>query len=191
MMHPSRDGRHARPYCRQACLLPRFNQIDHFPSDRGQPPRRGLGPGRMEFFERSALCHHTCPGPALPEVPDFKRPYISRRHGPGVAADIYESKSEFAIGFYKMVEAHGVGGMSPVSSSSMAEWVRTADALRTSRPGELVGPAEGTRNARYVTFQRGQRQCLAFVHNGPMVNGQVNWILGAAFCRELGIAYSV
>jgi len=39
-----------------------------------------------------------------------------------------ESKSEFAIGFYKMLEAHGVGGMSPVSSSSMAEWVRTADA---------------------------------------------------------------
>lgn len=95
-----------------------------------------------------------------------------------------EPKSEFAIGFYKMVEAHGVGGMSPVSSSSMAEWVRTADALKNITSGGTGWASGGDSNARYVTFQRGPRQCLAFVHNGPMVNGQVNWILGAAFCRD-------
>jgi hypothetical protein len=95
-----------------------------------------------------------------------------------------ESKSEFAIGFYKMLEAHGVGGMSPVSSSSMAEWVRTADALKNITSGGTGWANGGDPSARYVTFQRGQRQCLAFVHNGPAVNGQVNWILGAAFCRD-------
>ena len=96
-----------------------------------------------------------------------------------------DSKSEFAIGFYKMLEAHGVGGMSPVSSSNMAEWVRTADALKhITSGGTGWATSGGDSSARYVTFQRGQRQCLAFVHNGPMVNGQVNWILGAAFCRD-------
>jgi hypothetical protein len=95
-----------------------------------------------------------------------------------------ESKSEFAIGFYKMLEAHGVGGMSPVSSSGMADWIRTADALKNITSGGTGWASGGDSSARYVTFQRGQRQCLAFVHNGPVVNGQVNWILGAAFCRE-------
>ena len=95
-----------------------------------------------------------------------------------------DTKSEFAIGFYKMVEAHGVGGMSPVSSSSMAEWVRTADALKNITAGGTGWASGGDSSARYVTFQRGQRQCLAFVHNGPMVNGQANWIVGAAFCRD-------
>jgi hypothetical protein len=95
-----------------------------------------------------------------------------------------DTKSEFAIGFYKMVEAHGVGGMSPVSSSGMAEWVRTADALKNITGGGTAWASGGDSSARYVTFQRGPRQCLAFVHNGPMVNGQVNWILGAAFCRD-------
>ena len=36
----------------------------------------------------------------------------------------------------------------------------------------------------YLTFQKPQRQCVAFVRNGPAVGGQINWILGAAFCRE-------
>jgi hypothetical protein len=95
-----------------------------------------------------------------------------------------DSKSEFAIGFYKMLEAHGVGGMSPVSYSGMAEWVRTADALKHITSGGTGWATSGGAGARYVTFQRGQRQCLAFVNNGPVVNGQVNWILGAAFCRD-------
>jgi hypothetical protein len=95
-----------------------------------------------------------------------------------------DTKSEFAIGFYKMVEAHGYGGMSPVSYSNMAEWVRTADALKNITSGGTGWANGGDSNARYVTFQRGQRQCLAFVHNGPAVNGQVNWLLGAAFCRD-------
>lgn len=96
-----------------------------------------------------------------------------------------DSKSEFAIGFYKMVEAHGVGGMSPVSYSNMAEWVRTADALKhITSGGTGWATSGGDANARYVTFQRAQRQCIAFVHNGSIVNGQVNWILGAAFCRD-------
>jgi hypothetical protein len=95
-----------------------------------------------------------------------------------------DSKSEFAIGFYKMIEAHGVGGMSPVSYSSMAEWVRTADALKNITSGGTGWASGGDASARYVTFQKAQRQCLAYVHNGPLVNGQVNWILGAAFCRD-------
>ena len=37
---------------------------------------------------------------------------------------------------------------------------------------------------RFVTFQKAQRQCVAFVRNGPAINGQQKWILGAAFCRE-------
>ena len=96
-----------------------------------------------------------------------------------------DSQSESSIGFYKMVEAHGVGGMSPVSYSGIAEWVRTADALKhITSGGTGWATSGGDSSARYVTFQRGQRQCIAFVHNGPIVNGQVNWILGAAFCRD-------
>jgi len=95
-----------------------------------------------------------------------------------------DTKSEVAIGFYKMVEAHGVGGMSPVSSSGMADWVRTADALKHITAGGTGWASGGNSSARYVTFQRAQRHCIAFVHNGPLVNGQVNWILGAAFCRD-------
>jgi len=91
-----------------------------------------------------------------------------------------DAKSEFAIGFYKMLEAHGVGGMSPVSSSGMAEWVRTADALKSITSGGTGWTSGGTGSARYVTFKKGQRQCIAFVQNGP----SVNWILGAAFCRD-------
>jgi hypothetical protein len=34
-----------------------------------------------------------------------------------------DSQSESSIGFYKMVEAHGVGGMGPVSASTMVDWV--------------------------------------------------------------------
>jgi len=92
-----------------------------------------------------------------------------------------DSKSEFAIGLYKLVEAHGVGGMSPVPSSGEADWIRTADALKNVTSG--AGGWASAGNA-YVTFQKSQRQCIGFVRNGPTVSGQVNWILGAAFCRE-------
>jgi hypothetical protein len=96
-----------------------------------------------------------------------------------------DSKSEFAIGLYRLVEAHGIGGMSAVASSTAIDWLRTADALKNVTAGgggwALSGSQAGD---HYVTFQKSQRQCIAFVRNGPAVNGQLNWILGAAFCRE-------
>lgn len=96
-----------------------------------------------------------------------------------------DSKSEFAIGFYRIVQAHGVGGMSPVSSSGAVEWLRGADALKNVTAGASGWAAtQSTAYDRYVTYQKPQRQCIAFVRNGPVINGQVNWILGAAFCRE-------
>ena len=36
----------------------------------------------------------------------------------------------------------------------------------------------------YVTFQKAQRRCIGFVRNGSGSPGQLNWILGAVFCRE-------
>lgn len=96
-----------------------------------------------------------------------------------------DSKSEFAIGLYRLVEAHGVGGLSPVSSSSAVDWIRTADALKTVTSGAVGWASSGsTAGDHYMTFQKPQRQCIGFVRNGPAINGQLNWILGAAFCRE-------
>jgi hypothetical protein len=96
-----------------------------------------------------------------------------------------DSKSEFAIGLYRLVEAHGVGGMSAVASSTAIEWLRTADALKNVTTGGGGWALSGSQGGdHYVTFQKAQRQCIAFVRNGPAVNGQLNWILGAAFCRE-------
>jgi hypothetical protein len=96
-----------------------------------------------------------------------------------------DSKSEFAIGLYRLVEAHGVGGMSPVASSTAIDWIRTADALKNVSAGGGGWALSGSQGGdHYVTFQKSQRQCIAFVRNGPAVNGQLNWILGAAFCRE-------
>jgi hypothetical protein len=92
-----------------------------------------------------------------------------------------DSKSEFAIGLYRLVEAHGVGGMSPVASSGMAEWLRTADALKNVTSGASAWSWTG---GQYVTFQKPQRQCIGFVRNGPIVGSAMNWILGAVFCRE-------
>jgi len=96
-----------------------------------------------------------------------------------------DSKSEVAIGLYRLVEAHGVGGMSAVASSTAIDWIRTADALKNVTAGgggwALSGSQAGD---HYLTFQKPQRQCVAFVRNGPGGNGQLNWILGAAFCRE-------
>src|SRR5215475_12556890 len=46
-----------------------------------------------------------------------------------------DSKSEFAIGLYRLVQAHGVGGLSPVASSGAIDWLRTADALKNVTTG--------------------------------------------------------
>jgi hypothetical protein len=92
-----------------------------------------------------------------------------------------DSKSEFAIGLYRLVEAHGVGGMSPAGASGMIDWLRTADALKNVTTGASGWALSGS---QYVTFQKPNRQCIGFVRNGPAVNGQINWILGATFCRE-------
>lgn len=96
-----------------------------------------------------------------------------------------DSKSEVAIGLYRLVTAQGAGGFSPVASSGAVDWLRTADALKTVTTGAggwaLTGSVAGD---HYVTFQKAQRQCIGFVRNGPGTAGQLNWLLGAAFCRE-------
>jgi hypothetical protein len=96
-----------------------------------------------------------------------------------------DSKSEIAIGLYRLVEPHGVGGLSPVSTSSAPEWLRTADSLKNVTSG-ASGWASGASRAgdHYVTFQKPGRQCIGFVRNGQVVSGQLTWILGATFCRE-------
>jgi len=96
-----------------------------------------------------------------------------------------DSKSEVAIGLYRLVEAHGVGGMSAVAGSTAIDWLRTADALKNVTASGSGWTLNGSQAGdHYVAFQKAQRQCIAFVRNGPAVNGQINWILGAAFCRE-------
>lgn len=93
-----------------------------------------------------------------------------------------DSVSEFAIGYYRLVAAHGTGGMSPVTSNSaLIDWVRTADALKhVSGGGTNWAVATSPTGERYVTFQKGSRQCIGFVRNSPANN----WTLGATFCRE-------
>ena len=92
-----------------------------------------------------------------------------------------DAKSEVAIGLYKLIEAHGGGGMSAVAGSGMAEWLRTADALRNVTSGASAWSWTG---GEYVTFQKPQRQCIGFVRNGPVTGGVMHWTLGAVFCRE-------
>jgi hypothetical protein len=93
-----------------------------------------------------------------------------------------DTRSEFAIGYYRLVAAHGVGGMSPVTSNSaLIDWVRTADALKhVSGGGTNWAVSTSPSGERYVTFQKGNRQCIGFVRNSPANN----WTLGATFCRE-------
>jgi hypothetical protein len=92
-----------------------------------------------------------------------------------------DQKSEFAIGLYSLVQAHGSDGMSPVAANSgMIDWIRASEALRTVATGGTGWAVSGD----HVTFQKPQRQCIGFVRNGPAYNGQQKWILGAAFCRE-------
>jgi hypothetical protein len=96
-----------------------------------------------------------------------------------------DTKSEFAIGLYRLVQAHGVGGLSAVASSGAVDWLRTADALKNVTTGAGGWAYTGSRAGdHYVTFQKAQRQCIGFVRNGSGTPGQLNWILGAAFCRE-------
>ena len=100
-----------------------------------------------------------------------------------------DTKSEFAIGYYRLVAAHGVGGMSPVTSSSaLIDWIRTADALKNvSAGGGNWAVATSPTGERYVTFQKGNRQCIGFVRNSPANN----WTLGATFCRESAVPVPV
>ncbi len=58
----------------------------------------------------------------------------------------------------------------------MIEWIRAADSLKSVTSGGTGWTMSGS---EAVTFQKSQRQCIAFVRNG-----QPNWILGAALCRE-------
>jgi hypothetical protein len=92
-----------------------------------------------------------------------------------------DSKSEVAVGFYKLVEAHGVGGIGQLAASNMIDWLRTADALKNVTSGASGWALSGS---AYVTFQKANRQCIGFVRNGPATSGQINWVLGATFCRE-------
>ena len=96
-----------------------------------------------------------------------------------------DSKSEFAIGLYRLVEAHGVGGMSAVSSSSAVDWLRTADALKNVTAGAGGWALSGSKAGDHY---RDVPKTPAPVHRlraqWPAVGGQLNWILGAAFCRE-------
>jgi hypothetical protein len=93
-----------------------------------------------------------------------------------------DSKSESEVGLYSIVEARGTGGLPAVApGSSMIEWIRTADALKNVTAGGTGwAMSGGAAREPYLTFQKGGRQCLAFVRNGP---GQ-RWLLGAAFCRD-------
>ena len=64
-----------------------------------------------------------------------------------------DSKSEFAIGLYRLVAAHGVGGLSPVASSGAVDWLRTADALKnvtTGAGGWALTRQHGRRSLRDV-----------------------------------------
>ncbi len=93
-----------------------------------------------------------------------------------------DAKSEVAVGLYKLVEAHGVGGMSPATGAAIIDWLRTAEALKNVTSGASSWALAG---GQYATFQKSNRQCIGYVRNGTLRSaGQVNWILGATFCRE-------
>ena len=96
-----------------------------------------------------------------------------------------DSKSDFAIGLYRLLQAHGGGGFSPVASSGAVDWLRTADVLENITGGAAGWAYTGSRAGdHYVKFQKAQRQCFGFVRNGSGTPGQLNWIMGATFCRE-------
>jgi len=90
-----------------------------------------------------------------------------------------DATSEAAFGLYRLVEPKGVGGMGPLTSS-MADWLRNADALRSVTAGSFGW----TQNNQYVAFQRPNRHCVGFARTGPPPGGTVYWILGGALCRD-------
>lgn len=90
-----------------------------------------------------------------------------------------DASSEAAIGLYRLVEPKGVGGMGP-ATSSMTDWLRNADSLRSVTAGAFGW----TQNDQYVAFQRPSRHCVGFMRTGPPPGGTVYWILGGAFCRD-------
>lgn len=90
-----------------------------------------------------------------------------------------DATSEAAFGLYRLVEPKGVGGMGPLTSS-MADWLRNADSLRTVTAGSFGW----TQNNQYVAFQRPNRHCVGFARTGPPPGGTVYWILGGALCRD-------
>jgi hypothetical protein len=92
-----------------------------------------------------------------------------------------DAKSDVAIGLYKLVEAHAPGGLGAVAGSGAIAWLQSAEALRTLTSG---GTNWALGSGGYVTYQQAQRRCVGFVRNGPAIGGQINWILGAVFCRE-------
>jgi hypothetical protein len=89
-----------------------------------------------------------------------------------------DATSEAAMGLYRLVEARGAGGMGP-PTSSMVDWLRNADSLRSI----TVGAFGWVQNDQYVAFQRPSRQCVGFMRTGPPPGGTVYWILGGALCR--------
>jgi len=90
-----------------------------------------------------------------------------------------DATSEAAVGLYRLVEARGVGGMGP-ATSSMVDWLRSADALRSVTAGAFGW----IQNDQYVAFQRPNRQCVGFMRTGPTPGGTVYWTLGGALCRD-------
>jgi hypothetical protein len=89
-----------------------------------------------------------------------------------------DATSEAAVGLYRLVEAHGVGGMGP-ATSNVIDWLRNADSLRSVTEGAFGW----VQNDQYVAFQRPNRQCVGFMRTGPPPSTVVYWILGGAFCR--------
>ena len=68
-----------------------------------------------------------------------------------------------------------------MSGAGAIGWLQSAEALRNVTSG---GTNWALGSAGYVTYQQASRRCVGFVRNGPAIGGQINWILGAAFCRE-------
>jgi hypothetical protein len=89
-----------------------------------------------------------------------------------------DATSEAAVGLYRLIEAHGVGGMG-AATSSVTNWLRNADALRSVTAGAFGW----TENDQFVAFQRPNRHCVGFMRTGPTPGGTVYWILGGALCR--------
>ena len=89
-----------------------------------------------------------------------------------------DAKSDVAVGLYKLVEVHGPGGLGAVTGSAVINWLQSAEALKNLTSG---GSNWVLGSGNYATYQLGQRRCVGFVRSG---GSQINWILGAVFCRE-------